>query len=859
MTERTLSDIVDRAAAGVPLDRVESDAGIDPADLPAVLQLRSLSPLLQLVPPDQHRLVHLTAGWFGIVMALALGIASVKVVAALGGALLPDAAANAIPTVVFSLVVLIYGSMGLILTIGGRWDERARSLGWLYLLTASFFCNRQIATLKSALPAAWSAAFSLLERIPVDAIAPAAVWLFVARFPEAPAASRPQRLAKALTMLSAAVGVSLLVANIVVAARSPEASGWLARFDHRRSDSFYYQSFLTLVLVPFVLFAKTRQAGADERRRVRHFCAALAVGFAPIVLATILRSPASPMAAWFTRERTQQVGVLIFAGLLSVPFTTTWAVTVSNVLDVRFFARAAVRAAATRGALATVTLLPFVLLLRTLYLGRDLPLRDLVAGSDARLLMSLLGLGIVLTVLHPRIVRWVNCWLLRQRPEAADAAARVAAAARRTRSGRELAEVIAREIEALYQPERVALLVLDRASQVFSSADGLSPPLPGSSGLVYVLDETRDALAVDPSLHGDLFHLLPPEDRQWLTACPSSHLLPLRGRDDRLIGVLVLGRRRGDLEFSDQDLRAIGAISEAAGLVLENLGLQQPGDRDIDAVQCSDCGAVVTGSGPLSRCGQCGGELMAAPVPVLLSGKYRVEQLLGRGAMGSVYRAFDERLKRPVAIKALHEIDRALVDTLLAEARLAAAVDLPGVVHIFAVEEWRGVPILVMEFLAGGTLDDRLRSGSLDGPQLAQVGGSLARTLSALHGRHIAHRDIKPGNIGFRLDGSPCLLDLGLAGEARTRPWDHDHVGGTLSYVAPFVLAGSSDYARGDAWSLCQTLLESLTGKDDPARISLRQMLTELRELSAHENFKGVDLVAERLDAYLSGSGLRDS
>ena len=105
---------------------------------------------------------------------------------------------------------------------------------------------------------------------------------------------------------------------------------------------------------------------------------------------------------------------------------------------------------------------------------------------------------------------------------------------------------------------------------------------------------------------------------------------------------------------------------------------------------------------------------------------------------------------------------------------------------IGGVESWRGRPFLVVEVLAGGTLEDRLRDGPLAPSQAVSVVARLADALAALHEKGFLHGDVKPSNIGFTSEGSPKLLDFGLAHAVD----DAAMVGGTLHYLSPEVLAG---------------------------------------------------------------------
>ena len=151
-----------------------------------------------------------------------------------------------------------------------------------------------------------------------------------------------------------------------------------------------------------------------------------------------------------------------------------------------------------------------------------------------------------------------------------------------------------------------------------------------------------------------------------------------------------------------------------------------------------------------------------APLPRVLLGKLELRERLGEGGMGLVYRAFDRELERSVAVKTLPRVSGESTLRLRQEARSMAAVSHPGVAVIYGVESWQGLPFLVVEHLAGGTLARRLGSPwPVD--EALRLGADLADALDAIHRRGLLHRDVKPSNIGFDGEAHPKLLDFGLA------------------------------------------------------------------------------------------------
>ena len=177
--------------------------------------------------------------------------------------------------------------------------------------------------------------------------------------------------------------------------------------------------------------------------------------------------------------------------------------------------------------------------------------------------------------------------------------------------------------------------------------------------------------------------------------------------------------------------------------------------------------------------------------------RYELQDRLGHGGMATVYRARDLKLDREVAIKLLAENfagDDEVRKRFSREARLAARLDHPNVVHVFDVGEDEDRPFIVMEHVDGGTLEDRLsrRRRSLDSDEGLRLLGQLCDGLGHAHARKLVHRDIKPQNLLLR-DSDDCLkiTDFGIAraAEETTRLTRPGKVIGTDRYMAPEQLA----------------------------------------------------------------------
>jgi hypothetical protein len=207
------------------------------------------------------------------------------------------------------------------------------------------------------------------------------------------------------------------------------------------------------------------------------------------------------------------------------------------------------------------------------------------------------------------------------------------------------------------------------------------------------------------------------------------------------------------------------------------------------------------------------------PRPV---GRYLLLECVGAGGMGAVYRAHDPALDRTVAVKlplftGTPEERARRVQRFEREARAAARVQHPHVCPIYDVGEHDGQPFVVMAYLDGPSLAERLRPGRFEDVGAAvKVVEQILGALAAVHAHGIVHRDLKPGNILFDSAGRPLLTDFGLARPEEAEPLTSEGaVVGTPSYMAPEQAAGQGDYVGSwtDLYSLGVVLYQMVTGR----------------------------------------------
>ena len=208
--------------------------------------------------------------------------------------------------------------------------------------------------------------------------------------------------------------------------------------------------------------------------------------------------------------------------------------------------------------------------------------------------------------------------------------------------------------------------------------------------------------------------------------------------------------------------------------------------------------------------------MRAAISPGMIFAGYRVEELVGRGGMGVVYRATDLSLERPVALKLVApELaeDERFRERFLREPRLAASLDHPHVIPIYEAGEHDGQLYLAMRFVEGSDLRRILeREEKLSPERTLAVLAQVADALDAAHRRALVHRDVKPANVLLDENGHAYLTDFGITKQVGGDSTDTGRVVGTLDYLAPEQIRGEPVDGRTDVYALGCVLYECLAG-----------------------------------------------
>jgi len=561
----------------------------------------------------------------------------------------------------------------------------------------------------------------------------------------------------------------------------------------------------------------------DKRRfRVLMMGAIVGAGAGMAVVVGHLRNAGADIFA--TRAMTMLS--LVF---LAMPASFTYAILRHQLFDISLIVRQGIRyALARRFVTALIPILGAVLLIDVL-VHRAQPL---VAIVRSRWWWFTL-VGAALLVVRSRREGWlkrIDRRFFRERYDAQRLLTSIAQQITRASSFDAVAPSVTQQVAEALHPEFVSVLRQASSGAAFSThpwgagAEQGSACLPASLAVIGVLSVLRRPLALALGDTAWVRHQLPPEERALLIAQRIELLVPI---SSELVGapplaLLVLGPRRSEEPYNQEDLDLLETIAQALGLLLERSSADRHGLAECEQCgRCFDPGTIV--------CTHDNQLLTATRGSRLLNDRYRLERRLGRGGMGAVYAAFDEVLERKVAVKLIREDAAAPLDLasrFRREARLAAGFAHPHVVRVydFGVDRYRR-PFLVMELLDGGTLRQRLATGEVfTTADTLHILRGVCSALDAAHAQGLVHRDLKPENIFLQRHDNgfvPKVLDFGLAKAcdmpqafALTTAADSSAglLIGTLEYMSPEQVAGDEVSPGWDVWALGVIAYEMLTG-----------------------------------------------
>ena len=560
-----------------------------------------------------------------------------------------------------------------------------------------------------------------------------------------------------------------------------------------------------------------------DRLRIRSLIVGMVLGVtAGIgVLLGYWRNPGADLFA----TGTSTLFALVF---LAVPASFAFAILRHRLFDLGLMVRQGLRYALARRSVAALIPTLGVILVVDLLIHRAQPIGEML--QSRWWWFTLVGATLLVVRFHREdwLAR-VDRRFFRERYDAQRLLVNIADQVTHASQFDGIAPVITQQINEALHPTFVSVLSHvpseARFSPLATGSDGGSQVgLPASLSVIGVLAVLRKPLAISLGDTAWVRQQLPLEERALLVARGIELLVPISGRDPSALplGLLVLGPRRSEDPYNQEDLDLLVTIAQAVGGLLERSAGQRHALTECDSCgRCFDAGAAV--------CTYDGQPLTTARGSRLLNDRYRLERRLGRGGMGAVYAAVDDLLERRVAVKLIREDVAGPLDfdaRFRHEARAAASFAHPHVVRVydFGVDRDRR-PFLVMELLEGTTIRQRLASdGPLTTTDVLHILRGVCAAVSAAHAQGLVHRDLKPENIFLQAHVSGCIpkvLDFGLAKALDAHRSLHQSTVsgtsagvliGTLEYMAPEQVAGDDVSPAWDIWALSVMTYEMLTG-----------------------------------------------
>ena len=226
--------------------------------------------------------------------------------------------------------------------------------------------------------------------------------------------------------------------------------------------------------------------------------------------------------------------------------------------------------------------------------------------------------------------------------------------------------------------------------------------------------------------------------------------------------------------------------------------------------------------------------------PGMVIANYSIEEVIGKGGFATVYRAYDRLLERNVALKILH-VSNEQQTSITNEAKLSAALNHPNVCTVFHVEESKGFPVIVMEYLPGKTLKERLTEGPLSPFNAAKIGSRIASGLDAAHNKKIVHGDLKPSNIILTDNHKVKIVDFGLSQRRQLNEEDsatltqngikRGTLMGTPGYMSPEQTRGEFPTFESDVFSFGLLITEMLIGKNVISGNNILNILNQIQKI----------------------------
>jgi len=595
-------------------------------------------------------------------------------------------------------------------------------------------------------------------------------------------------------------------------------------------SAFYLVAPLSICFA--VGYSYLRAQGLEEKRRARWIAVGSVAGIAPYVIlrfADTLGIPAPDFSGPFG---------IVPAAL--IPIATGYAILKHRLFDIHVVLRRGLRYLVARNVLRFILALPALALVYALVNNANRTIGEVMLHNYV-FVVALVLVAVVLRF-RQRLAAWLDRRFFREGYHQERILLALIDDLRTLDSIPEMGARVGSELVAALHPESVYFFYNSPKHRAYiqgfgtdQRAEGLQ--IPEGSALPAMLANSDQAVSVEslPTAGATLMSW------SWLYALRVDLVVPMNRADGSPVGFLLLGRKKSEEPYSPTDRTLLLGLAHQMAVSCENLLLQERVLRQqrtneqmrsrVEGLgtawlqECPQCGRCFDSS--VHTCADDGQELvLSSPVHRVLDGKYRLDRVLGRGGMGTVFQAQDLRLDRSVAVKLVQAgrtANPAWLRRFSREARALARLNHENIVltYDFGIVE-EEVAYLVMEFVSGTTLRTEIDRGTIPGARAAAWFEQLLEGVKAAHAAGIVHRDLKPENLLIaRLSDGRERVKIADFGVAKWQTPEPDTVSltlpgtivGSLRYMSPEQLAGQPVDARSDLFSIGVMVFEVLTGK----------------------------------------------
>jgi tRNA A-37 threonylcarbamoyl transferase component Bud32 len=621
--------------------------------------------------------------------------------------------------------------------------------------------------------------------------------------------------------------------------------GWPLMYTHlflyvarQLNSPFYFAASMCICILVAGGYRKVQ--GPQGRNRARWIVFGSLIGILPYALFSLIRFLSDQTGNWLGDAISRIVFRVCVLAAVAIPIATAYAILKHRVFDIHLVIRRGLQYIMLKRVLQVVLLLPALALVVSLIGNSQLTVADALWHNRSSILLIVL-FGAVLRFRLP-LRRWLDRRFFREAYHRDQILLALVESVKRLSSLEQVAKTVGDRVNSALHPACLFVLYADERAEWLKSAyqSGVSSAtlrLSAKSVFVAMLEayEEGQYLSAIRNSVADTSAL----DR--LESAGVQLIVPMIATSGVVVGLLLLGPKMSDEDYTTHDRKLFAALTGQMAMVYENASLQRRledqrrlsyaaqgrlEDRQLWTFrECPQCGCCFDAQ--FSVCDRDGSDLiLSLPMGRVVAERYRLDRLIARGGMGSVYEGRDIVLNRQVAIKIITgpKIGTAnWLKRVYREAKAAGRLNHPNIIatYDFGISD-AGFAYLVMEFVGGCTLRNIISSGPVEPPIAATWFDQLLEGIDAAHRAGIVHRDLKPENVlianGQGIASAVKILDFGIAKNLLEGPESGEltvpgAVLGSIQYMSPEQLSGEPVDARSDIFAVGVMIFEILTGR----------------------------------------------